>query len=167
VLHHGIFGVYRISEDTLIERVIDHPGKPNGIVISPDQKTLYVSYAYSDVYNRGVITAYDILPSSEVKLRSIFAQFETGEYGADGLTVDKNGNLYAALPTRDMSSEKLGVAVYAPSGHRIAFIPVKGGATNVAFGRNKHSHELFITRGPNLYRIKVGGEGYHIPQKTK
>lgn len=167
VLHHRINGVYRISGDTLIERIIDHPGRPNGIVISPDQKTLYVSYADADVYKRGVITAYDILPGGEVRLRSIFAQFDHGEYGADGLTVDNSGNLYAALPTRDMSSLKYGVAVYAPSGNRIAFIPVKGGATNVTFGRNKQSHELFITRGPNVYRIKVGSEGYHIPQETK
>ena len=43
-----------------------------------------------------------------------------------------------------------------------AYIPTPV-PTNVGFGRGENSNILYITAANNLYRIKVGKTGYHLP----
>jgi sugar lactone lactonase YvrE len=69
-----------------------------------------------------------------------------------------DGNIYAALP----AGSRKGVAVYNASGKEIGFIPVPGGASNLAFGRKPNGHTLYITGGENLHKIQVAKEGFYL-----
>ena len=127
-LEQPVMAVYRIDPDGGVHRIITDAGKPNGIAVSPDQKTLYlVSHTH----------------------------------GPDGIVVDVEGNLYAAI--RDVG--RPGVYVYSPTGKEIAYIPTPL-PTNVGFGRGVDSKMLYITATTGLYRIPVTIDGYHLPTKN-
>lgn len=101
-----------------IRRVIKNAGKPNGVAISPDQKTLYVvsndngsfdlSRESEELYEGGriAILAYDLSADCSAKFRKVLVDgYEKGG-GPDGLVVDVDGNIYAAI--RDPSQPGAG-----------------------------------------------------------
>ena len=113
---------------------------PNGIIGTPDGKTLYVA----DL--RGGKT-YSFLIGNDGSLseRKVFA-----EMGSDGMTVDNKGNIYITGQ---------GVTVFDPSGKQIEHIAVPEPWTaNVCFG-GKDRKTLFITASKSVYilRMKVRG----------
>src|SRR5207247_9506281 len=77
--------------------------------------------------------------------------------GTDGIGVDRDGNIYCAIPGRD----RPGIHVYSPAGTELAYIPTPETPTNVRFGRGADKQTLFITAGKSLYRINVERSGYH------
>lgn len=160
VIYHRGDGVYRIDPKGTIERIINHAGKPNGIAISPDQKTIYIASNQLDIFGTSAILAYDLSNDGKVVFRSIFEQFEPNTVLPDGMTFDTEGNLYVALFSR---IARTGVVVYSPKGKEIAFIPTPERAKNVAFGRGNESNLLYITAGKSLYRISVTKTGYQLP----
>lgn len=121
-------GVYRIDthgdvhlEDTTIVG-------PNGVRLSPDEKTLYVSSTAS-----GSVFAYAIEPDGTLNAPRVF----NGKLpGADSFCLDERGNLYVATA--------LGIAVVNVQGAMIGTIPVSGLASNVGFG-GPDRRTLFIT----------------------
>jgi gluconolactonase len=141
--------VYRIDPGGSLHRVIADVGKPNGIAVSPDQKTLYVAATGE---GRMAILAYDILEDGSVKLRDTVVDYGTSGGYADGLTVDRSGNIYCGCGP-------LGVRAYSPLGEELAAIPTPAPATNVEFGRGRERHVLYVTAGGNLYRIRLRSEG--------
>ena len=58
-MEQEVFGVYRIDPDGSITRIISDAGKPNGVAVSPDQKSLYV------VSNDNGSPAFDRLPAGQ------------------------------------------------------------------------------------------------------
>jgi gluconolactonase len=82
--------------------------------------------------------------------------------GIDGMTVDQQGNLYAAV--RD--ADRPGIAVYTPEGKEIAHIPTNDLPTNCCFGRGDEAKTLYITAGGGLYRIPLKIAGYHPATAT-
>lgn len=160
VLYQRVDGVYRIHPDRSIERVTAQARLPNGIVVSPDQKTLYVTSGRFDVEGRRAILAFDLSPEGEASFRSIFAIYEPSAELPDGMAVDVEGNVYVALYSR---TTRTGVAVYSPQGTERAFIATPEPAKNVAFGREAQSKTLYITAGRSLYRIHVKKDGYQLP----
>jgi gluconolactonase len=147
-------GVYRLSaagELTLVTRELSYP---NGIVLSPDERTLYV--AVSDPANP-VWMAYDIGASGDVGggrvLFDASALVREGRVGVpDGLTVDREGNLFASGPG--------GVLVISPDGRHLGTIRTGQATSNVTFGDDGSS--LYITADMNLMRIRLttGGIGF-------
>lgn len=134
-------GVYRIYADgTGLVRVIDDLVQPNGIIGTPDGKTLYVA----DIRDRKTY-AYDIQADGSLAGKRLFC-----EPGSDGMTLDRRGNVYL---TGD------GVMVYNPAGKRIAHIKVPQRWTaNVTFG-GKDRDTLFITAGPGVYTLQMNVRG--------
>ncbi len=104
---------------------------PNGVVGTPDGRTLYVNKWASD--NKGGTWAFDINADGTLSnMRKIT------EWGGDGMSMDELGNFYI--------SNGQGVMAFDPNGNNILIIPTGSGATNNTFaGRNDKL--LFIT-GP-------------------
>jgi len=167
-----IQAVYRIDPDGSIHRIITDAGKPNGVCISPDQKTLYVVTNDNGSFGIGrlpkdaplakgwmALLAYDLLPDGTAKWRKVLVDYAPQD-GPDGLVVDKEGNLYVAC--RDET--RPGIRVYSPEGKELAYIKTEM-PTNVCFGRGAEASTLYITAGHSLYRIRLTKEGYQLPAK--
>jgi gluconolactonase len=128
--------VYYLAPDRKrVVCAIDDLVRPNGLVGTPDGKTLYVSD-----HGSRKIYAYDIGPDGSLSNKRFFAPV-----GADGMCMDSEGNVYLAEDA---------VLVYSPSGERIATIEVPEQPTNLCFG-GKDGHILFITTRPALYSIQM------------
>src|SRR5215207_2383241 len=169
--------VYRIDTDGSVHRVITDAGKPNGVAVSPDQKTLYVVSNENgttgigrlksegnktlEPTKKGAMTlmAYDLAADGSAKFRKTLVDYAPQD-GPDGLVCDKAGNLYVAV--RDET--RRGIVVYSPEGKELAYIKTEL-PTNVGFGRGTESKTLYITAGKSLYRIKLNAEGYHLPAR--
>lgn len=115
-------------------------GQPNGIVGSPDGKTLYVA-------DNGKKKTYAFTISSDGSLsdRILFA-----DMGSDGMTLDNKGNVYL---TGD------GVTVFNTKGEQIQHIPVPESWTaNVTFG-GPNQDILFITAMDSIYTLAMNVNG--------
>ncbi|MBL8849609.1 MAG: SMP-30/gluconolactonase/LRE family protein [Planctomycetaceae bacterium] len=168
----AVQAVYRIDTDGSIHRIITNAGKPNGVAISPDQKTLYVVSNDNGSFGierdpvdlpltkgRMALQAYDLAADGSATFREVLVDYAPQD-GPDGLIVDREGNIYAAA--RDLT--KPGVHVYSPSGELLAYVATEV-PTNVGFGRGAESKTLYITAGKSLYRIKMKKEGYQLPSR--
>jgi gluconolactonase len=118
-------GVYYLSPDGEVIRVIADYKQPNGLVGTPDGKTLYVA----DINDRK-IWKYDIQPDGTLANKTFFAP-----HGSDGMTMDNKGNVYLTMGK---------VWVYSPKGELIQEIEVPESPSNVCFGGKKRNI-LFIT----------------------
>ncbi len=133
---------YLAPEGQKLTRVAGDLQQPNGVIGTPDGKTLYVA----DIRAKKTY-AYAIQPDGTLAGKRLFC-----ELGSDGMTIDSEGNVY--LTGR-------GVTVFAPSGKQIEHIAVDARWTaNVCFG-GKDRQTLFITASQGLYgiRMRVNGVG--------
>lgn len=165
-----VMAVYRLDPDGTVARIITDAGKPNGVAISPDQKTFYLVsndngatgfdlLDPTETTRKGhmALMAYDLAPDGTAKFRKTLVDYSP-EDGPDGLTVDTEGNVYAAV--RDVT--RPGICCYSPEGKELAYIPTEV-PTNVGFGRGAERKTLYITAGKSLYRIRLNKEGYELP----
>jgi len=144
-------GVYRISpagELTLITRDLTFP---NGIGLSPDERTLYV--AVSD-RNNPVWMAYDVAPDGAVSGGRVFFDAaplaRQGKRGVpDGMTVDASGNLFASGPG--------GILVISPAGKHLGTIVTGQTTSNAVFGDDGHT--LYMTADSNIIRVRLSTKG--------
>jgi gluconolactonase len=168
-----LMAVYRIDPDGKVERIITDAGKPNGVCVSPDQKSLYV--VCNDNGHMGIgriptdapvhkgrmaLLAYDLSPDGKAKFRKVLVDHHPQD-GGDGMVVDAEGNIYVAV--RDVT--RPGIRVYSPEGKELGDIRTPDLPTNVGFGRGAESRTLYITAGTGLYRIRLNKEGYQLPAK--
>lgn len=130
-------GVYRLSPDGSVGLVVSDLRRPNGVALSPDENTLYVSAV-------GVIMAYDILADGTLAVSRLFH-----DGGADGLAVDQQGRLYAAASRR-------GVLVLDSDGLHLGSIIPGDRVSNVTFG--EEGSTLFIT-GVQVVSIHLRSKG--------
>jgi gluconolactonase len=139
-------GAYYASANGTITRIDDNL-RTNGIVLSPDQKTLYVT-------NMKEVVAFDVQPDGSVKNQRSFAQLQAGGNG-DGSTVDSAGRIYVSTGP--------GVQVIGPDGKYLGLIPTPRPIISVAFS------------GPNRKTLYIVGAGaadangqeiHEGPQKT-
>ena len=172
--------VYRLNADGSVTEITREVEKPNGIVLSPDQKTLYVG-DHNNGGNRlrptdpepkrGAMKVYAFPLNSEGLVdghRRTLVDFGK-ENGCDGMTVDAEGNVYLAC----RSLARPGVMVVASDGRRLAFIETgpanqkglfddwKGIPSNVEFGIGDDAHSLYVTVDKSLYRIRTNTTGFH------
>jgi gluconolactonase len=173
--------VYRIDTDGTVVEVTHAVEKPNGIAISPDQRTLYVAD-----HNNGTDRIDPTAPAPKKGAMKVYA-FPLGsdglvdgprrtlidfgdEEGSDGMTVDEDGNLYLAA----RSPRRPGILILAPSGRELGLIPtgpsqphdakeLEGLPSNCDFGIGDESDVLYLTVDKSLYRIRLNAKGYHIP----
>lgn len=134
-------GVYYISPDKkTITRIIDDLNQPNGIVGTPDGKTLFVA----DI-GANKTWKYTVNKNGTVGNKLLFC-----ELGSDGMTIDSEGNIYLTGN---------GVTVFDKNGKKLGNILVPEDWTaNVCFG-DKDLKSLFITASKSIYRIKLKVKG--------
>jgi len=121
-------------------RVATDLKQPNGIIGTPDGKTLYVA----DIGD-GKTYRYRISPDGSLSGRTLFAPM-----GSDGMTIDNKGNIYLTGK---------GVTVFNKKGEKIAHIPVEAPWTaNVCFG-GADRKTLFITASENLFSLRMRVRG--------
>lgn len=114
--------------------------QPNGLIGTPDGKTLYVA----DI-GAGKTWRYAVQPDGTLRDKHLFC-----ELGSDGMTLDSEGNVYLTGK---------GVTVFNPEGRQIEHFNIPEGWTaNVTFG-GKNRDLLFVTAGKSVYgaRLRVKG----------
>lgn len=169
-IEQPVMGVYRIDRDGSVHLVAADLSHPNGITISPDQKTLYVVTAgatSTDITQKldiaralqSGVHAYDLRADGTVKFRQTLVEFKQETWG-DGMTVDAEGNLYVAV---EGPAAERGVHVFKPSGERIERIGTPAGAYNVEFGRGDEVNMLYIAAVRQLHRIKLKTSRFRLP----
>ena len=146
-----INGVYRVTPEGDVTLVVDNLSYPNGIALSPNEKTLYV--AISDP-RRAVIMAYDLQPDGTVRNGRVFFDamklMSRDRKGLpDGLKVDKQGNLFATGPG--------GVLVIAPDGEHLGTINTGEATANCGWGND--GSVLYITADMYLCRLQTTTKG--------
>ncbi|MFW6125311.1 MAG: SMP-30/gluconolactonase/LRE family protein, partial [Pirellulales bacterium] len=92
-LPQPVHGVYYRAPDGTVTRLIDDLRFPNGVILSPDEKTLYVVPTGQPEVMAYPVSAPGTLETGRVLCRLKQAEGRTGG-GGDGLTVDTDGNLY-------------------------------------------------------------------------
>ncbi|MBS2011917.1 MAG: SMP-30/gluconolactonase/LRE family protein [Deltaproteobacteria bacterium] len=125
--------IWRISATGEVFETVSS-NRPNGIALSPDEKTLYVSYTD----NPSRIDKFALGAAGAIGAKTKFVDISPGNNTADGLAVDTAGNVYCAV--------KDGVDVFKPDGTKWGHIPtVAGRAINgIAFG-GADKKTLFMT----------------------
>jgi gluconolactonase len=146
--------VYRIDPDGKLTQLITDVEKPNGVLLSPDMKTLYV--ADSNPKGKQQLLAFPLKEDGSVGEKRVLYDFGKGR-GIDGMAADVKGNLYAAAG----DGEKGGVTVFSPEGKRLGFIPTPETPSNCVFG-GKDRKMLYVTAGKSLYRIALNAEGFAV-----
>ena len=128
-----------------------HLKNPNGIGLSPDQKTLYVSdYGGTSVWSF-VVQADGMLKDAKefCKLQPPTEKPEVS--GGDGMTIDADGRIYV--------TSKMGLQVIAPNGELLGVIPKpKPALVSCTFG-GKNMEYLYIGAGDTIYRRKMQVKG--------
>ena len=168
-IEQPVMGVYRIDADGAIAMAIANAGKPNGVVVSPDQKTLYVAsndngamgqlpQGVAPQPGRRAVLAYDIKEDGSAALRNVLVEWTSA--GPDGIAVDTDGNVWVAVASVQSPS----ACAYSPTGAELGCIAIPEVPSNVAFGRGSESKMLYVTARTSLYRVRVGRAGYQLPR---
>lgn len=145
-------GVYRLDPDGRVTLIDGDLSFPNGILLSPDGRTLYV--ANSDP-RRAVWVAYRLDARGNVARRRVLADV-TAEVARerpglpDGMAIDAHGNLFASAPG--------GILVMAPDGTRLGRIETGQPIANCTFG-DADGRTLYLTSNNMLARLRTRTRG--------
>lgn len=164
-------GIYYLPPGGSVTKVIADISSPNGVILSPDERTLYA-------HNKDGthMLAYDVAPDGKVSNRRDFARYKSvkipghadpswnEDNGADGMAIDSEGRLYAA--------DNLGVEVFSARGDFLGVIPVQWGAENnrirhpqnVAFG-GPDKKTLYMVGAGTIYKMRTLSQGPDRPTK--
>ena len=153
-------GLFHAKADGTVDTIIPAPppGPPqpgavftNGVEISPDGKTLYVT-------NRTTIIAFDVAPDGSLSNRRDFvtlANEPQGSFGGDGMTVDADGRLYVTCGA--------GICIFDKTGTSLGNIPVPRRAITATFGGPDRKTLYIGTLGANT----PTGENWATPQGVR
>src|SRR5262245_16459672 len=111
----------------------------NGIILSPDEKTLYVT-------NGAVVFAFDVKPDGSLTNQREFGKLQGGQ-GGDGSAVDQQGRVYVATASRWTSSRRTAASSAASQGRRACTEPSSAAAT-----RRRSSASCFMADGERRAR---------------
>lgn len=161
------FNVYRFDPDGSLHVATREIEKPNGVMLSPNGKTLYVAEtnngsATADLDKepatpgRMTLNAFDVAADGTLSNKRVLHNFGK-ELGIDGMTVDREGHIYAAV----RSASRFGIVVFSPAGKELAYVETPVLPTNCVFGRGDQNRTLYITAGSGLYRIRLNIPGHH------
>ena len=146
-----------------LTRVTTDITKPNGILVSPDDKTLYVAQSHSEHGRIRELRAYPIQEDGSLGTYIVLHQFGEDhrgpQRGIDGMKFDTEGNIVATVGW-DLSGPGPLIYVFAPSGRVLETHLMPPGVdipTNLCFGGPEFS-ELYVTTGPgHLFRVRDPG----------
>ena len=161
--------VYYISPEGKLTRIVE-PNEfamPNGILLSPDGKTLYINNCYDDESwypvdseKDNYIWAYDVNPDGTISNGRRFAKLLlTGNVldrkgrssSADGMAIDKMGNIYVAT--------YYGVQIFNAQGEYVGMINLPSFPVSLCFG-DADMKTLYIVSYSQVYKIRTNMEGF-------
>ncbi len=147
--------VYRIDAPSKVVRVIDNLEKPNGIVITPDGKTLYVSDRGKQKLHR-----YAVQEDGSLKADGIAYDFSP-DRGIDGMRLDVQGNIYGTAG----QGATTGLFVISPQGKLLLHQPMPEFSTNLAFG-GADNRDLYFTASTSVYLLRTVVPGAPVGQRS-
>jgi sugar lactone lactonase YvrE len=141
------YGVFHITPKGELELAAKWKTRPNGVTLSPNGRTLYVSDS-----DQRVVRAYDLDGKGVASNERVVVEKIAGV--PDGIRTDEKGNLYVAAKV---------VYVYsAPGGSNgarlLGEVPVGETPSNLAFG-DPDLETLFVTARTSVYRVRLGVKG--------
>jgi gluconolactonase len=141
-------GVYRLAGGKL-QLLYKDLSRPNGIALSPDEKTLYVGNSDD---KKKVWMKFDVQPDGGIANGKLFYDVtsQTADGNPDGMKVDTKGNLYCTGPG--------GIWIFSPDGTHLGNIDPPETPANLAWG-DADFKTLYITARTGLYRIKLNIAG--------
>ncbi len=161
--------VYYVSPEGKVSR-LTQPNEfamPNGILLSPDGKTLYINNCYDDESwypvkseKDNFIWAYDVNPDGTISNGRKFAKLFLTENvldrkgrssSADGMAIDKQGNIYVAT--------YYGVQIFNSKGEFVGIINLPSFPVSLCFG-DGDMKTLYIVSYSKVYKIRTNMEGY-------
>ena len=147
--------VYYRNTNGKVTRLLDDLKAPNGIILSPDEKILYVAPSMQkDMW------AYPVISPGKIGEGRIFCELTQVEgkdnSGGDGVTIDSKGNLYI--------TSALGIQVFNPEGKLLGIIEFPEQPANVTFG-GPQMKTLFVTARTSLYSAKMEIAGHSFVNK--
>jgi len=146
--------VYHIAPNSgRAVKVAEGITNPNGIQLSPDERTIYVNDTRGEY-----LIAMDVQPNGTLGPKRDFARYEGVQRdaqgiasGADGLAVDSDGRVYAATA--------IGVQVFSAKGQHLGTIPLSRPPQNLAFaGPDKKT--LYVVGRNAAWKIQMLSSGY-------
>jgi gluconolactonase len=151
--------VYYIRPGGRVIKIADGIERPNGITLSRDEKTLYVNNT-----NGVNMLAFDIQPGGSVRNRRNLGTYEGRSQipnrlpgvmsGADGLTIDGEGRLYAVTPA--------GIEIFSPQGQHLGTIRMSCGGMDcqgLAFA-GPEKKTLYIAGRGSLWKVDLLAKGF-------
>jgi gluconolactonase len=167
-IHDGkgqlVEGVYRIDAPGKVVQILssDQAERPNGILITPDDRYLYICDNNNNNHGGSrKLLRFDLLPDGKVKAdsRKVIFDWKKGR-GPDGMKMDRQGRLYVAAG-RNVANEyetnefKAGCYVLSPEGKLIDFIPTGPDETCNCAIAGIDGKTLYITSGNHLWSISM------------
>jgi gluconolactonase len=140
-------GVYHVAPGGKVTRLIDDQPRPNGVLLSPDEKTLYVLLS-----GKPALMAYPIEKPGKIGAGKSLGELSAG---GDGLTADTKGNLYLTQPK--VSS----IQVMTPQGKTLGMLKFPEGPANCCFG-GKDMKTLFVTARTSVYTVRMEATGHRF-----
>ncbi len=158
--------VYYRKPDGEVILVVPHGdmGQPNGILLSPDGKTCYISNTRNLPYGNYVV-AFDVNEDGTLSNGRGFAKLhmmpedrwaETVTSGADGMTIDTEGNIYVAT--------NMGLQIFAPNGDYIGTVHTPIRPVSAVFG-GENLDTIYMTCATHIYKIRTNMTGLTYPLK--
>jgi len=147
--------VYHIDTSGKVQRIATDIARPNGIQLSPDEKTLYIANTAGEY-----VIAYDVAANGSVGKPRNFAKLKAGltptdtgaqSSGADGLAVDAKGRLYVA--------SNAGIEVFDAKGKALGVIALPKKPQNLAFAGQDKKLLYVVGRGA-VYKIATQSAGF-------
>lgn len=144
--------VYYVAPSGRVTRLIDDLPNPNGVILSPDEKTLYIIPS-----GQAEMMAYPVLSPGKIGKGEVFCTLKQPKgkkgTGGDGLTVDTKGNLYI--------TSGLGLQVFTPKGELLGIIAIPEPPANVTFG-GPDLKTLYVTARTSLYAVPMEATGHRF-----
>jgi gluconolactonase len=146
----GKTAVYYATAKGEVTRLIDDLPNPNGVILSPDEKTLYVIPS-----GQAEMMKYPVMEAGKLGKGEVFCTLQQPEgkkgTGGDGLTIDSKGNLYI--------TSGLGLQVFSPAGKALGIIAFPEQPANVTFG-GKDLKTLYVTARTSVYTVPMEATGH-------
>lgn len=154
-LPQGTTAVYYRAADGEVTRLADDLKAPNGVILSPDEKTLYVIPSM-----QSEMMSYPVEAPGKLGKGKVFCKLKQPDgqegRGGDGLTIDTKGNLYI--------TSGLGLQVFDPEGKLLGIIEFPEQPANVTFAGPKND-TLYVTARTSIYSVKTEVTGHQFPGK--
>lgn len=160
---NAVEGVYRIDRDGTVSRIITHEvDRPNGLVISADDRFLFVADNNNNMPDGArKLWRFELTDRGDIRPDTQTLLYDWGQTrGPDGMELDAMGRLYVAAglnkqnpPFETQDQPTAGVYVFEPDGTLLEFKPIpRDECTNVAFG-GADRKTLFVTAGGTLWSM--------------